>query len=305
MITATNLTKRYGATVAVDDLSFTVQPGRVTGFLGSNGAGKSTTMRLILGLDAPTAGHVLIDGQPYADLPTPLRSVGALLDAGAVDPARSGRNHLAWLVAGNRIDRRRIDEVLGLVGLSDAADRRVGGYSLGMRQRLGLAAALLGDPATLLLDEPMNGLDPEGIVWLRGFVRELAAEGRTIFLSSHLMTEMAVTADYLVVIGNGRLITESTMADVLDAHAHHQVRVRAPRHQAELGTLLGGHGGAASLDDGALTVTGLDAAAIGEIAASAGIALAELTPRAASLEDAFIEMTQAHPADLVGSAPGA
>lgn len=305
MITATNLTKRYGSTVAVDDLSFTVQPGLVTGFLGPNGAGKSTTMRLILGIDEPTTGHVSVDGQPYRSLPSPLRSVGALLDARAVDPARSARNHLAWLAASNRIDPRRIDEVLGLVGLGDVAGRRVGGYSLGMHQRLGLAAALLGDPANLLLDEPMNGLDPEGIVWMRGFVRHLAEEGRTVLLSSHLMTEMAQTADHLVVVGRGRLIADSSMADIVRAHARDHVKVRAGARQDELSTLLADHGGAVSVTDGSLHVTGLDAAGIGQIAAGFGIALAELTPESASLEDAFIELTREdtdHRADLVGAA---
>jgi ABC-2 type transport system ATP-binding protein len=307
MITATHLTKRYRDTVAVDDLSFTVQPGRVTGFLGPNGAGKSTTMRLLLGLDAPTVGAALIDGLPYRELPSPLRTVGALLDAGAVDPARSGRNHLAWLAASNRIHPRRIEEVLALVGLESAADRRVGGYSLGMHQRLGLAAALLGDPATLLLDEPMNGLDPEGIVWLRGFVRQLADEGRTIFLSSHLMTEMALAADHLIVISHGRLIADAGMDELIATHAHDHVKVRAPKRQHELAALIDQHGAVVSDVDHALTVTGLDATAIGQIAAASGIALAELTPERASLEDAFIEITQepTPSADLVGATSGA
>ena len=308
MITATDLTKRYDDTLAVDRLAFTVQPGRVTGFLGPNGAGKSTTMRLILGLDAPTSGQALIDGLPYRELATPLRSVGALLDAQAVDPARSGRNHLAWLAASNRIDPRRIDEVLDLVGLHDAAHRRVGGYSLGMHQRLGLAAALLGDPATLLLDEPMNGLDPEGIVWMRGFVRQLADEGRTVFLSSHLMPEMALTADHLIVIGHGRLIADSSMSALIAAHARDHVKVRTSERQDELAALVSQHGGDVAATDGAITVTGLDAGAIGQIAAASGIALAELTPERASLEDAFIEMTQdqaTHHADLVGATTGA
>jgi ABC-2 type transport system ATP-binding protein len=306
MITATRLSKRYGDTVAVDDLSFSVQPGRVTGFLGPNGAGKSTTMRLLLGLDAPTAGAALIDGEPYRELTSPLRTVGALLDASAVDPARSGRNHLAWLAASHRIHPRRIDEVLGLVGLEGAAHRRVGGYSLGMHQRLGLAAALLGDPATLLLDEPMNGLDPEGIVWLRGFVRQLADEGRTVFLSSHLMTEMALTADHLVVISHGGLIADAGMDELIAAHAHDHVKVRAADRALELRILLDQHGAFVSELDGAMTVTGLDAAAIGRIAAASRIALAELTPERASLEDAFIEMTQeaTTPADLVGATSG-
>jgi ABC-2 type transport system ATP-binding protein len=307
MITATHLTKRYRDTVAVDDLSFTVQPGRVTGFLGPNGAGKSTTMRLILGLDAPTAGAARIDGQAFGELRNPLRTVGALLDAHAVDPARSGRNHLAWLAASSRIHHRRIDEVLALVGLEHAAGRRVGGYSLGMHQRLGLAAALLGDPATLLLDEPMNGLDPEGIVWLRGFVRQLADEGRTILLSSHLMTEMALAADHLIVISHGRLIADAGMDELIATHAHDHVKVRASGRQDELASLLHLHGALVSEVDRAMTVTGLDATAIGQLAASSGIALAELTPERASLEDAFIEITQepTPAADPVGANSGA
>jgi ABC-2 type transport system ATP-binding protein len=308
MITAVNLTKRYHETVAVDALSFVVEPGRVTGFLGPNGAGKSTTMRLILGLDEPTGGRALVDGQPYRELDSPLRSVGALLDANAVDPNRSGRNHLAWLAVSNRIDARRIDQVLELVGLEAAADRRVGGYSLGMHQRLGLAAALLGDPATLLLDEPMNGLDPEGIVWLRGFVRQLAEEGRTVFLSSHLMTEMALTADHVIVVAHGRLVADSSVKDLIGgAHAHDHVRVAAGQRRHELATVLVHHGGLVAEAGGAMTVTGLDAAAIGEIAATSGIALTELTPERASLEEAFIEMTRDpnHRADLVGADAGA
>ena len=264
-------------------------------------------MRLILGLDRASAGHALIDGRSYGELASPLRSVGALLDAGAVDPARSARHHLAWLAASNRIDPRRIDEVLELVGLLDSAHRRVGGFSLGMHQRLGLAVALLGDPATLLLDEPMNGLDPEGIIWMRGFVRQLAAEGRTVFLSSHLMPEVALTADHLIVVAHGRLIADSSVDELVGAHARDRVRVRASERQGELAALVGRHGAAVAATDGAISVTGLDAAAIGQIAVTSGIPLAELTPERASLEDAFIEMTQeeAVPADLVGVTTGA
>jgi ABC-2 type transport system ATP-binding protein len=308
MIKVENLTKTFGPKVAVNRISFSVERGEVLGFLGPNGAGKSTTMRLILGLDAPTGGCALIDGRPYRALETPLRAVGALLDANAVDPARTGRNHLAWLAVSNRIDARRIDEVLGLVGLHAAADRRVGGYSLGMHQRLGLAAALLGDPATLLLDEPMNGLDPEGIVWLRGFVRHLADEGRTVLLSSHLMTEMALTADHLIVVAHGRLIADSSVTElVVGAHAHDHVRVGAGARGHELASVLTQHGGRVSDVDDALSVSGLDAARIGQIAALSGIALTELTPEHASLEEAFIEMTRDpnHRADLVGADTGA
>ena len=234
MITATDLTKRYDDTLAVDRLSFTVQPGRVTGFLGPNGAGKSTTMRLILGLDARRQARRSSTAAPTASSPPPCAPSARSSTPKPVDPARSGRNHLAWLAASNRIDSRRIDEVLDLVGLQDAAHRRVGGYSLGMHQRLGLAAALLGDPGTLLLDEPMNGLDPEGIVWMRGFVRQLADEGRTVFLSSHLMHEMALTADHLIVIGHGRLIADSSMSELIAAHARDHVKVRTSERQDEL-----------------------------------------------------------------------
>ncbi len=213
MITSHSLTKRYGATTAVDDLTFEVQPGSVTGFLGPNGSGKSTTMRMIMGIDVPTSGSALIDGRPYQDLAWPLREVGALLDAKAFHPARSGRSHLRWIAMTNDIPLRRVDEVLDQVGMTSAADRKAGKYSLGMSQRLGIAAALLGDPRVLLFDEPVNGLDPEGIRWVRHFLRDLAAEGRTVFVSSHLISEMSLTADRLVVIGRGRLISETSVAD--------------------------------------------------------------------------------------------
>ncbi|MGH3910940.1 MAG: ABC transporter ATP-binding protein, partial [Pseudonocardiaceae bacterium] len=216
MIEARGLTKRYGSTLAVNDLSFTVQPGHVTGFLGPNGAGKSTTMRMMLGLDRPTAGDVQIDGKHYAELKQPLHTVGALLDAKWMHPNRTARAHLRWLARSNNISTKRVDEVLGLVGLTDVADRRTGGYSLGMSQRLGIAAALLGDPEVLLFDEPVNGLDPEGIVWIRTFMQSLAAQGRTVFVSSHLLSEMAITATELVVIGRGRLITQCSTADFVE-----------------------------------------------------------------------------------------
>ena len=250
-------------------------------------------MRLILGLDDPTSGSVTINGRPYRELPTPLRSVGTLLDPNAVDPKRSAANHLTWLARSNGIDVARVDEALGLVGLSDVGGRRVGGFSLGMHQRLGLAAALLGDPETLLFDEPLNGLDPEGIVWLRSLLRSLADQGRTVFVSSHLMNEMAQTADQVVVIGRGRLIAESSMAEIITIHGRSRVRVRALDRQPELDVLVEQRGGAVRLDrDGIRTVTGLPSSAIGQIAAAHGIPLAELTPQAASLEDIFMELTK-------------
>jgi len=219
MIQATGLTKRYNGVVAVNDLSFRVEPGRVTGFLGPNGAGKSTTLRLILGLDAPTAGSATVNGRQFRHVPVPLRAVGATLDPNAVDPRRSAANHLRWMADSNRINRRRVDEVLHLVGLSDVAGRRVGSFSLGMTQRLGIASALLGDPDTLLLDEPSNGLDPEGIVWLRALLRDLARDGRTVFVSSHQMAEMAKSADHLIVIGRGHLVADAPTAEIIRAHA--------------------------------------------------------------------------------------
>ena len=224
MIEARHLTKRYGKTVAVDDVSFVVQPGRVTGFLGPNGAGKSTTMRMVLGLDAPSSGSVLIDGKPYGELADPLRSVGALLDAKAIVGGRSAANHLKWLADSNGIARRRVGEVLDIVGLSDVAGKRVGTFSLGMNQRLGIAAALLGDPHTVMFDEPINGLDPDGILWIRNLMKSLAAEGRTVFLSSHLMSEMAQTADHLLVIGRGRIMADASTDDFVNGHSAATVR---------------------------------------------------------------------------------
>ncbi|MGH8921561.1 MAG: ABC transporter ATP-binding protein, partial [Actinomycetes bacterium] len=229
MIEANGLTKSYGKTLAVNDLSFTVSPGRVTGFLGPNGAGKSTTMRMMLGLDRPNAGEVRIDGKRYTELTRPLHIVGALLDAKWIHPNRSARAHLRWLARSNKISAKRVDEVLGLVGLTDAAGKRAGGYSLGMSQRLGIAAALLGDPQVLLFDEPVNGLDPEGIAWIRTFMQSLAAQGRTVFVSSHLLSEMAITATELVVIGRGRLITRCTTAEFVENATQSTVRVRTPQ----------------------------------------------------------------------------
>jgi ABC-2 type transport system ATP-binding protein len=292
MIQIHDVTKRYGTTVAVDGLSFEVREGEVTGFLGPNGAGKSTTMRMIVGLDAPTSGRVTIDGHPYQDLRFPLHHVGALLEAKAIHPGRSARNHLRWLADSNGIDRRRVDHVLELVGLADVAHRRSGGFSLGMGQRLGIATALLGDPATLLLDEPVNGLDPEGIQWVRQLLRSLAAEGRSILVSSHLMSEMALTADRLIVVGKGRLITEGTVDDIVGRGSTGHVRVAAADPRS-LHRLL--HIGGADVEtraDDTLIVTGMDARQVGIVAGNAGITLYELSPQSASLEDAFMELTR-------------
>ncbi len=290
MIEARGLTKRYGSTLAVNDLSFTVQPGHVTGFLGPNGAGKSTTMRMMLGLDRPTAGDVQIDGKHYAELKQPLHTVGALLDAKWMHPNRTARAHLRWLARSNNISTKRVDEVLGLVGLTDVADRRTGGYSLGMSQRLGIAAALLGDPEVLLFDEPVNGLDPEGIVWIRTFMQSLAAQGRTVFVSSHLLSEMAITATELVVIGRGRLITQCSTADFVENATEATVRVRSPQAD-RLGTVLTSHGRTVTEVDGGLVVVGATSQEIGELAAMLGIALHELSPQRGSLEQAFMQMT--------------
>ncbi|HEX4539472.1 MAG TPA: ABC transporter ATP-binding protein [Acidimicrobiales bacterium] len=291
MIEARDLTKRYGQTVAVDRLSFDVRPGQVTGFLGPNGSGKSTTMRMIMGLDAPDGGRVTVNGRPYAELPWPLREVGALLDARAFHPGRSAANHLVALAQTNSIRRSRVDEVLELVGMAKVAHRRAGTFSMGMGQRLGIAAALLGDPAILLFDEPVNGLDPDGILWVRNLLKSLAAEGRTIFVSSHLMSEMALTADHLVVIGRGRLIAETPIADFVARSSKHFVRVRSP-DGARLSWALAGAGATIDAeDDGALAVHGLAEADIGELAAQQQLVLHELSPQAASLEEAFMELT--------------
>ena len=292
VIEAVGLSKRYGEKVAVDELSFTVQPGLVTGFLGPNGAGKSTTMRLLLGLDRPTSGTATINGRRYDHLRAPLCEVGALLEARAIHTGRSARSHLLALAATHGIGRRRVDEVLDLVGLTQVAGKRAGGFSLGMGQRLGIASALLGDPHTLILDEPVNGLDPEGILWIRTLLRSLAAEGRTVFVSSHLMSEMAMTATHLIVVGQGRLIADASVAELTAASGRAVVRVRteqAPR----LRDLLAADGvSVTSTERDLLTVTGLSSADIGRVAAAAGIALVELTPQQISLEDAFMELTR-------------
>jgi ABC-2 type transport system ATP-binding protein len=291
MIEARNLTKRYGSTVAVDDLSFDVKPGRVTGFLGPNGAGKTTTMRIILGLDHPDRGQVTVDGKRYRDLPAPLHEVGALLDAKAVHGGRTAYNHLLCLAQSNGIPKGRVDQVLAIVGLEAVARRRAGGYSLGMGQRLGIAAALLGDPAVLMFDEPVNGLDPEGIVWVRTLMRALAAEGRTILVSSHLMSEMALTADHLIVIGRGRLIRDEGVNDFVASSSRQSVTVRSPQVVELTDRLQAAGATVRPLTDGFVEVLGLDAAAIGELAAANGLVLHELTPQKASLEEAFMELT--------------
>lgn len=287
-----HLTKRFGQTLAVDDLSFTVRPGVVTGFLGPNGAGKSTTMRALLGLITPTSGTATFEGRHYRDLDEPSRQVGALLEADAFHPGRSGRAHLRILATSARLPRRRVDEVLELVGLTGAADRSAGGYSLGMRQRLGLAAALLGDPQVLILDEPANGLDPQGVRWLRDLLRHRAQQGATVLVSSHLLAEMALIAEQVVVIREGRLLIHDRVDAITSAAEGTTVLVRTPQ-AAELLTALTAAGAQISGDDanGRLLVHGLDAPAIGRVARLEGIELHELTPQAASLEDAFLEMT--------------
>jgi len=292
MIEARGLTKRYGTVFAVEDLSFTVAPGTVTGFLGPNGAGKSTTMRMVLGLDRPSAGEVRIGGKRYAELRHPLRTVGALLDATWVHPHRSARAHLRWLAATNDIPRARVEEVLDQVGLSAVAGKRAGAFSLGMAQRLGIAGALLGDPEVLLFDEPVNGLDPEGILWIRRFMQELAAQGRTVFVSSHLLSEMALTAAELVVIGRGRLISQGPTARFVDGTAGAAVRVRAP-YRDVLAAALREAGMDVTEDGDALQVLGGSTERVGEIAAVRGLVLHELTAVRGSLEQAFMELTRA------------
>ena len=292
MIEARGLTKRYGDKLAVDDLTFTVRPGVVTGFLGPNGAGKSTTMRMILGLDAPTRGLVTVNGRPYREHTAPLREVGALLDARSVHPARSARNHLRALAQTSGIPRSRVDEVVEAVGLAGVARKRAGGFSLGMGQRLGIAAALLGDPRTVILDEPVNGLDTEGIRWIRSLLQGLAAEGRTVFVSSHLMGEMAMTAQHLIVIGRGRLIADAGTEELIARAAPGVVRVRSTDPGA-LAALLRSRDVTVSRDgDGALAVSGLSTDEVGLAAGGAGITLLELTAQQASLEEAFVDMTR-------------
>ncbi|MEU7015744.1 ATP-binding cassette domain-containing protein [Streptomyces sp. NPDC046385] len=302
MIEVRDLTKRYGATTAVDSLTFTVRPGRVTGFLGPNGAGKSTTLRMILGLHAPTSGSVTVSGRPFRALPRGLRHVGALLDAGDVHGGRTARAHLGILARSNRVPGARVDALLEEVGLAGAARRRIGGYSLGMRQRLGIAAALLGDPPVLLFDEPLNGLDPEGVKWVRGLFRRLAAEGRTVFVSSHLMSEMEHTADDLVVVGRGSLIAAESLTAFAARGTRLSVTVGTPAAEA-LSALLVAEGAAVEAEDGGLlTVTGLSAARIGDLALDHRMPLHQLTTRTSSLEEAFMELTADSVEYLAGDA---
>jgi ABC-2 type transport system ATP-binding protein len=309
MIEARGLSKRYGTKLAVDNLTFAIHPGMVTGFLGPNGAGKSTTMRMILGLDTPDAGAVTIDGKRYADLPYPMRSVGALLDAKAVHGGRSAYNHLLCLAQTNGIGRKRVDEVIGLVGLTEVAKKRSKGFSLGMGQRLGIAATLLGDPAIVMFDEPVNGLDPEGILWIRNLMKALAAEGRTVFVSSHLMSEMEHTADHLIVIGRGQLLADCSMREFIDRSSGQSVRVRTPRADDLAKALTAAGARVGPGDDGTLSVQNITAQQIGDIAFDHDIRLHELAIVRASLETAFMELTgdsvEYHAAVPVGAAGGA
>ncbi|MEO8095201.1 MAG: ATP-binding cassette domain-containing protein [Pseudolysinimonas sp.] len=289
-IRANGLTKTFGDKTAVNGLDFTIEPGRVTGFLGPNGAGKSTTMRMILGLDAPTSGSVSVNGHRYADSPAPLREIGGLLEAHAVHPGRSARDHLRWMAASNGIPTTRVGEVLELVGLESVAGQRAGRFSLGMGQRLGIAAALIGDPPIVMLDEPVNGLDPEGVRWVRSLARQLADDGKTVFVSSHLMSEMSLMADHLIVIGRGEVLADSPIQDFMAEHAHSYVRVKAP-NSLDVEALLYGRGLDVVRVEDELRVQGLDAPAIGELIGSNGLLLHELTLVRSSLEDAFMELT--------------
>jgi ABC-2 type transport system ATP-binding protein len=290
VIEARNLSKHYGDKVAVNDVSFTVRPGLVTGFLGPNGAGKSTTMRLILGLDAPTTGSVTVNGRPFAEHSRPLHEVGALLEARAIHTGRSARNHLLAMAATTGISRQRVEDVIEMVGLTQVAGKRAGAFSLGMGQRLGIASALLGDPQTLILDEPVNGLDPDGIRWIRNLLRGLADEGRTVFLSSHLMSEMALTADHVIVVGQGRLLRDQPMIEFIKQSAAAVVRVRSP-HADRLAELLRNRAAVRNLDAGTLEVDGLSSDEIGTVAAGAGLTLFELSTQEASLEEAYMALT--------------
>lgn len=292
MIEIEGLTKRYGAKTAVDNISATIRPGQVTGFLGPNGAGKSTTMRAIVGLDRPTHGTVTVNGQRYVSMRAPLHEVGALLDAKAIHTGRTAYNHLLAMAATHGIGKSRVHEVIAMTGLESVAKKRVGGFSLGMGQRLGIAAALLGDPNTLILDEPVNGLDPEGVVWVRQLARHYAAEGRTVFLSSHLMSEMAQTADHVIVLGRGRIIADAPIEEILAGATKKAVTVRSPQARLLAERLAAPDVTVTSTPDGALAITGISAAQIGEAAAQASIVLHELTPVGASLEEAYLELTQ-------------
>ena len=292
MIEVTHLTKRFGDTTAVDDVSFTVQPGRVTGFLGPNGAGKTTTLRVIAGLDRPSAGSTTVNGKPMAQHAAPLSELGVLLDAGYLQPGRSARAHLAAVAATHGLPGTRVDEVMELAGITEVAKRRAGAFSLGMRQRLGIATALLGDPRTLILDEPINGLDPDGVIWVRKLLKHLAGEGRTVFLSSHLMSEMALTADHLVVIGRGRLIADAPLADILAATSDTRVAVRTPDAAALTAALIARGVTVTATAADQLEVSGLQAPEIADVASSIGARLHELTTHETSLEDAYLALTE-------------
>ena len=291
-IEVSGLRKRFGSTLALDGMSFTVRPGQVTGFVGPNGAGKSTTMRVVLGLDAADAGSALIGGQPYASLRHPLSQVGSLLDAGALQPSRSARNHLLWLAHSQGLGAKRVDEVIGQAGLSSAVRRKAGGYSLGMRQRLGIAAALLGDPPVLMMDEPFNGMDPEGIVWMRGFLRSLAAQGRAVLVSSHLMSELQDTAHHLVVVGRGRVIADTSVAELIATASSGRVTVRTTA-RSEAMTVLA-HAGAivAATDLDTLIISGLAAEKIVALLGESGVPFAEVSAHRATLEEAYMELTR-------------
>ncbi len=308
MIEARGLTKRYGAKLAVDDLSFSIEPGKVTGFLGPNGAGKTTTMRCILGLDYPDGGTVTVDGKAYQNLAYPMREVGALLEAKAVHGGRSAYNHLLCLAQTNSLPRRRVGEVLELVGLSEVARKRSKGFSLGMSQRLGIAATLLGDPKVLMFDEPVNGLDPEGILWIRNLMKALAGEGRTVFVSSHLMSEMEHTADHLLVIGRGKLIADCTMKEFVARASGAAVRVRTPSADQLVRAVASRGATAVTSDDGSLEVRGMSTEQVGDLAFGEGIRLHELASVRASLEEAFMELTAdsvEYRADVPGQQPAA
>jgi ABC-2 type transport system ATP-binding protein len=291
-IEVAGLRKRFGPTLALDGMTFTVSPGQVTGFVGPNGAGKSTTMRVILGLDAPDAGHALIAGRPYQGLRRPLTQIGALLDAAALQPSRTGRNHLLWLAHSQGLGSRRVDEVIAQAGLGKAARRKAGGYSLGMRQRLGIAAALLGDPPVLMLDEPVNGMDPEGIVWMRGLLRSLAAQGRALLVSSHLMSELQDTADHLVVAGRGRVIADTSVTDLIAAASGDRVTVRTTAGPAVIAALARAGAAAAATDRDTLTVSGLAAEKVIAVLGGAEVPFSEVSTRRVSLEEAYLELTR-------------
>jgi ABC-2 type transport system ATP-binding protein len=308
LIQVRNLTKHFGPNIAVDNLSFEVQAGRVTGFLGPNGAGKTTTLRMILGLIRPEKGTATVDGVTYQGLRAPMREVGAVLDAKAYQPGRKARDHLLALAQASRIPVKRVDEVLGFVGLTDVANRRAGNFSLGMAQRLGIAGALLGDPPVLIFDEPVNGLDPEGIVWIRTLMQGLAAQGRTVFVSSHLMSEMALTASHVIVIGRGHMIADSEVEDLIKRNSGIVVRLRTPKAELVVPRLEAAGGkvqiGSNGEDDGAVVVTGLEAAAVGDIVFQAGVPVHELSPVEASLEEVFMELTR-DDVEFHGRGPGA